>query len=787
MAFELSNPFPTFTDLNGEPLENGKIFIGKINLNPETNPVPVFFDGALTIPAVQPIRTIAGYPSRDGTPGQLFVSDIDLSITVRDKNDKLVFSNLDANAVLKLALIDASTLANVAAMTALLKTNLTDGVEVNVSGYITQGNGGGNRFFFDATSTVTANPITFIATDEGGDGRWRPLTDDVINVLMAGTPIDGITDGSTEIQATIDSITTAASTIERGAIQFPVITNNYVINTQLELDKKNIDFIGNNNALKWEGNNTSAMIRVTDSTRCHFENLILLGNLTTPPTAALFFEGIAPGSVGTNENMVIDGCILGRRFQTDTTTGGSSDATPAGRLQSGIVIGGLDGNNDEYAISNTQVHNCDDIAIDFRNVNSIWSLISNTLMNDSGIGLQTGANLTAINIVFNRNTTVDIKGVRPTNVWIFGMNAENSKTFIESNAGASYYLTGGKLLRNDAVASFFFNWTSGGDMVLRNLLVLNPGGTGDTVRYRGASSGGICKVSDSVIDGGDNRDTWDISTGTLTVGLNIPIDIEHGLFKFKTTFPYIDVAVVMPSVPATGRAVVGSGGVSVPFDEFFHVAYQFDYQAQHITVAIDSATQIRGHIFNPTAGTIDLTDGRLRWMNLGDHVVASASDTIDIPSMTDGTGQTVTLSVPGVRLGDYVAYSVGSSFLNIFLTAYVSADDTVSLRAHNATGGINNPGPTLFFAAKIAEFGNFQNGIVHTPAPIANTVSTSLTVTVPGAQLGAHVFVAYTKDLKGLIVTAHVSAVDTVKIVQTNFTGGSVTLAAGSFKVMVAF
>lgn len=94
MAFQVTNPFPNFTDLAGLPLENGKLFIGTVNLNPEGNAIQVFYDDALTIPAAQPIRTLAGYPSRDGNPSDIFVAETSYSITVRDKNDAFVFSDI---------------------------------------------------------------------------------------------------------------------------------------------------------------------------------------------------------------------------------------------------------------------------------------------------------------------------------------------------------------------------------------------------------------------------------------------------------------------------------------------------------------------------------------------------------------------------------------------------------------------------------------------------------------------------------------------------------------------
>lgn len=205
MSFSINNPFTIFTDLKGEPLENGNIFIGVVNLNPETNPVAVFFDEALTIPAAQPIRTIAGYPSNDGTPANLFVTASDLSITVRDKNNNFVFSNLDANEVLRLTLIDASTLVNIAEMTALLKANLTDGIEVNVSGYLAAGDAGGGRFRFNASSTATADAgLTFI-TDEGGTGRWERIVESIITSKMFGVVGDGVADDTARSQALLDA------------------------------------------------------------------------------------------------------------------------------------------------------------------------------------------------------------------------------------------------------------------------------------------------------------------------------------------------------------------------------------------------------------------------------------------------------------------------------------------------------------------------------------------------------------------------------------------------------
>lgn len=90
-ALSIQPTYPIFTDIDGQPLEAGYIFIGAANLNPQTNPIAVFFDPALTIAAPQPIRTLAGYPANSGTPARLYVGS-DYSIQVQNKNGSVVYS-----------------------------------------------------------------------------------------------------------------------------------------------------------------------------------------------------------------------------------------------------------------------------------------------------------------------------------------------------------------------------------------------------------------------------------------------------------------------------------------------------------------------------------------------------------------------------------------------------------------------------------------------------------------------------------------------------------------------
>jgi len=90
-ALSVSPAYPIFTDRAGQPLENGYIWIGAANQPPQTNPIAVFWDAALTQPAAQPVRTINGYPSNSGTPGRLYVGS-DYSLMVQDAKGSVVYS-----------------------------------------------------------------------------------------------------------------------------------------------------------------------------------------------------------------------------------------------------------------------------------------------------------------------------------------------------------------------------------------------------------------------------------------------------------------------------------------------------------------------------------------------------------------------------------------------------------------------------------------------------------------------------------------------------------------------
>jgi hypothetical protein len=95
-ALSIIPPYPAFAGADGLPLENGYIWVGTVNLNPQVNPISVYWDSALTIPAALPIRTLNGYPVYQGSPSRFYVAS-DYSIQVLDSKGSLVYTSLNGN------------------------------------------------------------------------------------------------------------------------------------------------------------------------------------------------------------------------------------------------------------------------------------------------------------------------------------------------------------------------------------------------------------------------------------------------------------------------------------------------------------------------------------------------------------------------------------------------------------------------------------------------------------------------------------------------------------------
>lgn len=127
--------YPVFTDIDGQPLEAGFVYIGVTNSDPQANPISVYWDVELTQLVVQPVRTISGYPSNAGAPARLYTNS-NYSIRVTNKNGSIVYSAAEATERLSADLISYQL---VGAVTTTVQAKLRETVSVKDFGAVGDG------------------------------------------------------------------------------------------------------------------------------------------------------------------------------------------------------------------------------------------------------------------------------------------------------------------------------------------------------------------------------------------------------------------------------------------------------------------------------------------------------------------------------------------------------------------------------------------------------------------------------------------------------------------------
>jgi hypothetical protein len=160
-ALSIQVPFPVFQGRDGQPLENGYVWIGEPNLNPQTNPVVAYYDAALTIPAAQPLRTINGYVSNAGTPAQVYVDGVNFSILVQDSKGMMVYNFPQGTGISPNASGVIYDPAGIGAVATTVQSKLRESVSVK-------------DFGADPAETASVNTAAFVAAALTGKRVYVP-------------------------------------------------------------------------------------------------------------------------------------------------------------------------------------------------------------------------------------------------------------------------------------------------------------------------------------------------------------------------------------------------------------------------------------------------------------------------------------------------------------------------------------------------------------------------------------------------------------------------------------
>jgi len=152
-ALSIQVPFPVFQDRDGQPLDNGYVWLGTSSLNPQTNPVVAYYDSALTIVATQPLRTLNGFISRAGSPAQVYVDAVNFSILVQDRQGTTVFSVPEGTGISPNASGVVYDPAGTGAVASTVQAKLRESVSVKDFGAAIGGTAAANTAAFNLAIT----------------------------------------------------------------------------------------------------------------------------------------------------------------------------------------------------------------------------------------------------------------------------------------------------------------------------------------------------------------------------------------------------------------------------------------------------------------------------------------------------------------------------------------------------------------------------------------------------------------------------------------------------------
>jgi hypothetical protein len=347
---QVTGPYPIFTDLDGTPLDDGYLYIGEINEDPETNPIQVYWDSALTIVATQPIRTNSGYAYRNGSPALLYTAG-EFSITIRNKRQEFVLYSpvgygFDPAAVSASVVqndfigdgVEVDFTLSASPSTKLATSVFINGVYQEKDSYSISGNvltftiapplNSSIEIMTNETGVIGSTNASLVSYTAGFTGAVAQTVqtklEQYVSVKDFGAVGDGITDDTAAIQS-------AATALTQGqTLYFPA--GQYLIGQVIFDGKSNIAVSAYGARFTLTGNNAGFLVKGVCS------NISVLGGTITgdgvnrdasPSTAQIgWMFGNETGAFVQNvfvRDVIVDSANIGFKFAAGT--GGGSGNT----------------------------------------------------------------------------------------------------------------------------------------------------------------------------------------------------------------------------------------------------------------------------------------------------------------------------------------------------------------------------------------------------------------------------------------------------------------------------
>jgi len=764
-ALSITPPFPTFAGKDGLPLEDGYIWLGSANQNPQTSPLVAYWDETLTQIAQQPIRTLGGYPAYSGTPARLFISAAVYSILVQDKNGNTVYtspSNTGPSTFVNFSVNEEVQVATAGQTVFTLENTYSPGTNsltVYVDG-VNQYDGAQYSFVETNGNTVTftsglhvgalvkfstaiqlsggvadSSQVTYVPAGTGAvTTNVQTKLRETVSVKDFGAVGDGVTDDTDAILAAITAMPANGSNLN-----FPFGT--YIVNSD------------NYNGLKFEGKSNFAVqgygatIKVKD------------GASVVGGYEVMSFFNCSNGAIN---GLTIDGNRDNRTILIETSAHLLTICTSCSQIVLNDVIA-VNSPADGFLITTFTLAVAATYPTDITLVNCVAdNAYRNGLSSIGSLRLKISGGEFK-----NTNGTLPKCGIdiEPDAGYTFG----NQDTIIDgarlfNNDGYGLALGGPVGLNQNVLITNvigennvlgFLNIASCNNPIIRNVIAYDH-----PTANRGIIDVGT-QITNPIIDGAD-------FIGITASGPNYCIYL-HGAITGVPTVSNINVeSCVFPILYADVRSDIDS-------------IYGNLVTADGIITLLQPYSSLKNVQLNNCSDRSIFVNGANVTLD-GIHLVdcgAANSRAIQF-NATGGIVRNVDILFTGARPTNFIGilFNTGAvpRFISNVLAQAASSDfdyqSVMSFVAGVAGATIRNVSPSPF-------------GVSQTwnPSSIANGASESVAVTVPKVVFGMVCYASLGVNTAGMTLSAVVSATNTITATLTNNTGAPVDLASSTLTV----